>query len=75
MKEMSIKKETTPARENRRRYEERNKEKRQLASKSFQAMLPRAEFDEIEQFVFENGLSKVQYMRESLELMKQKYNK
>lgn len=75
MKDMSVKKETTPARENRRRYEERNKEKRQLTSKSFQAMLPRAEFEEIEQFVFENGLSKVQYVRESLELMKQKYNK
>ncbi len=72
---MNPKKESTPIRENRRRYEERNKEVRRSRSGNFQAMMPKADYDEINAFIAESGLTKVQFMREAIELMKQKYNK
>ncbi len=72
---MNPKKENTPLRETRRRYEERNKEVRRSRSGNFQAMLPKDDYDDVVSFVESNNLSKVQFIKEALELMKQKYEK
>ncbi len=71
---MNAKREDTPSRVSRRNYEERNKDKRSQASGNFQTMLPRADFEEVCSFVKENNLTKVQFLKEALELMKKKYN-
>ena len=56
---MVTRKEDTPARLAKRRYEEKNKEKRQEKSGNFQTMIPRELYDEINAFLKENGLTKV----------------
>ena len=43
-------KEDTPVRKTRRKYEEKNKEKRKQASGNFGTMIPRALFNEINEF-------------------------
>ena len=63
-------KENTPMRETRRRYEERNKEKRQAASGNFQTMIPRELFDEINAFLKERNMSKVDFIKTAYELIK-----
>ncbi len=72
---MRAKEENTPIRENRRRYEERNKDKRRATSGNFQTMIPKADFDEINAFIAENNLTKVQFIKEAYELLKIKYTK
>ena len=54
------KKETTPRRTARRNYEERNKEKRKQASGNFGTMIPRDLFEEINEFLAKNHITKVQ---------------
>ena len=63
-------KENTPMRETRRRYEERNKEKRQAASGNFQTMIPRELFEEINAFLKERNMSKVDFIKKAYEFMK-----
>ena len=64
------KKEKTPAREARRRYEEKVKEKRKQASGNFGTMIPRPLFEEINAFLQENHITKVTLIREGYEALK-----
>ncbi len=57
---MVTQKENTPSREARRRYEAKNKEKRQAASGNFQTMIPRDKYEEITTFLKANNITKVQ---------------
>lgn len=63
-------KEDTPVRKTRRKYEEKNKEKRKQASGNFGTMIPRALYDEINAFLEENGITKVQLIKEGYEALK-----
>ena len=67
---MVTKKEDTPQRMARRKYEEMNKEKRRLASSNFQTMLPRELYDEIDVFLKERHMTKVEFIRRAYEIMK-----
>ena len=66
------KKENTPAREARRRYEEKVKDKRKKASGNFGTMIPRPLFEEINAFLQENHITKVMLIREGYEALKRK---
>ena len=63
-------KEDTPLRKTRRKYEEKNKEKRKQASGNFGTMIPRALYDEINAFLEENGITKVRLIKEGYEALK-----
>ena len=63
-------KEDTPVRKTRRKYEEKNKEKRKQASGNFGTMIPRALYDEINAFLEENGITKVRLIKEGYEALK-----
>ena len=63
-------KEDTPAREARRRYEEKVKDKRKQASGNFGTMIPRPLFEEINAFLQENHITKVTLIREGYEALK-----
>ena len=65
-------KENTPGRESRRRYEERNKEKRKQASGNFGTMIPRDLFDEINAFLKEYGFTKVKLIEEGYKVLREK---
>ncbi len=67
---MVTKKEDTPQRMARRKYEEMNKEKRRLASSNFQTMLPRELYDEIDVFLKERNMTKVEFIRRAYEIIK-----
>ena len=51
-------KEDTPVRKTRRKYEEKNKEKRKQASGNFGTMIPRSLYDEINAFLEKTELRK-----------------
>ena len=68
-------KEDTPARVARRKYEEKVKEKRKAASGNFGTMIPRALFEEINAFLVENNITKVRLIREGYEALKKKIGK
>ena len=55
--------EKTPARQARRKYEEKNKDKRKQVSGNFGTLIPRALFDEINAFLKENNITKVQLVK------------
>ena len=55
--------ESTPARQARRKYEEKNKEKRKQMSGNFGTLIPRALYDEINVFLKETGYTKVQLVK------------
>ena len=55
--------ENTPARPARRKYEEKNKDKRKQVSGNFGTLIPRALFDEINAFLKENNITKVQLVK------------
>ena len=57
------KRENTPIRQARRKYEEKVKEKRKLASGTFGTMIPRTLFNEINAFLKENNITKVQLVK------------
>ena len=57
-------KENTPARHARRKYEEMNKDKRKQVSGNFGTLIPRALFDEINAFLEEKSITKVRLIRE-----------
>mgnify|MGYP001051532216 FL=1 len=67
---MVTRKEDTPQRVANRKYEEKNKQKRQAASGNFQTMIPRDLFDEINAFLKERNISKVDFIKKAYEFMK-----
>ena len=66
------KKENTPGRESRRRYEERNKEKRKAKSGNFGTMIPRELLEEINTFLKEYNLTKVKLIEEGYTILQDK---
>ena len=69
---MVTRKEDTPQRRAIRKYEEKNKEKRKAKCGNFQTMIPRELFDEINAFLKENGMTKVDFIRDGYEALKHK---
>ena len=67
---MVTRKEDTPQRVANRKYEAKNKQKRQAASGNFQTMIPRDLFDEINAFLKERNMSKVDFIKNAYEFMK-----
>ena len=65
-------KENTPQRTARRKYEEANKERRKQASGNFGTMIPRSLYDEINAFLNENHITKVALIREGFDDLKKK---
>lgn len=72
---MPTKLDDTARRISRRNYEERNKEERKKTNGNFQAMMPRPIYEEINAFLQENNITKVQLVIEGYEAMKAKLNK
>ena len=68
-------KENTPGRESRRRYEERNKEKRKATSGNFGTMIPRDLYEEINEFLAKNHITKVQLIFAGYEALKAEVEK
>ena len=68
-------KENTPQRTARRKYEEANKERRKQASGNFGTMIPRVLFEEINTFLKSSGISKVQLIVAGYEALKKQLNK
>lgn len=56
---MPLKKEDTPNRIIKRRYEEKNKERRKAENKQFNTSLPTELFEEINAFLKQNNITKV----------------
>lgn len=67
---MVKRKNDTPQRIANRKYEEKNKEKRQAASGNFQTMIPRDLYDEINAFLKERNMTKVDFIKRAYEIMK-----
>ena len=62
----------TARRQSRRKYEEKNKEQRKETNSNFQTMIPRELYEEISSFLKEIGMTKVQFIKEAYELIKEK---
>ena len=71
---MVKRKEDTPQRVANRKYEEKNKNKRKQMSGNFQTMIPRDLFDEINAFLKERNMTKVDFIRTAYEIMKSENN-
>lgn len=69
---MVTRKEDTPQRRANRKYEEKNREKRKAKCGNFQTMIPRELFDEINAFLKENRMTKVDFIRDGYEALKHK---
>lgn len=67
---MVTRKEDTSRRVARRKYEEKNKELRKEKSANFQTMVPRELFEEINAFLTEKGIKKVEFIKKAYEIMK-----
>ena len=65
------KKEDTPSRIIKRRYEEKNKEKRKAANGTFSTYLPRGELDEINAFLKEHDITKVDLIRQGFRTLQE----
>ena len=63
---MVTRKEDTAKRVARRKYEEKNKELRKEKNANFQTMIPRELFEEINTFLTEKGITKVDFIKKSL---------
>lgn len=72
---MNNRKEDTPMRITRRRYEEKNKEKRKQANAQFSTFIPRTDFEEINSFLKENGITKVELIYAGYTALKEMQNK
>lgn len=71
---MVERKEDTPQRLANRKYEEKHREERKAASTNFQTMIPRKEYEEIDSFLKENEITKVQLIMAGYNaLQQQKY--
>lgn len=72
-------KEDTPSRIIKRRYEERNKEKRKATNGTFSTYLPRGELEEVNMFLKKYGITKVELVRQGYhalqEQIKGSYNR
>ena len=68
---MVTRKEDTASRVARRKYEEKNKELRKGKNANFQTMIPREVFEEINAFLTEKGMTKVDFIKKAFEIMKQ----
>ncbi len=69
---MVNRKEETSQRRANRKYEGKNKEKRRAKCGNFQTMIPRELFDEINAFLKENGMTKVDFIRDEYEALRTK---
>ncbi len=69
---MVTRKEDTSRRVARRKYEEKNKELRKEKSANFQTMIPRELYEEINTFLTEKGISKVDFIKQAYQIMKDK---
>ncbi len=67
---MVTRKEDTPQRVANRKYEEKNKEKRKATSGNFQTMIPRELYDEVNAFLKERKMTKVDFIKKAYDLMK-----
>lgn len=67
------KKESTPMREIRRKYEENNKEKRKQTNKQFATFIPVADYEEMDTFLKKYRLTKVELIYEGYLSLKQRY--
>ena len=67
---MVARKEDTPQRVANRKYEEKNKEKRQAASGNFQTMIPRELVEEINAVLKERNMTKVDFIKKAYEYLK-----
>ena len=67
---MVTRKEDTPQRIANRKYEEKNKEKRQAASGNFQTMIPRELFEGINAFLKGRKMTKVDFIKKAYEILK-----
>ena len=72
---MPTKLEETARRISRRKYEEKRKEERKQTSGNFQAMMPREKYEEINRFLQENNITKVDLVVAGYEAMKAKLGK
>ena len=68
---MVTRKEETPQRRASRKYEEKNKEQRRAKCGNFQTMIPRELYDEINEFLKESGMTKVDFIRKGYEALKE----
>ena len=67
---MVTRKEDTPQRVANRKYEAKNKEKRKAASGNFQTMIPRELYDEVNAFLKERKMTKVDFIKKAYKLLK-----
>ena len=67
---MVTRKDDTSKRVARRKYEEKNKELRKEKNANFQTMIPRELFEEINTFLTEKGMTKVDFIKKAYEIMK-----
>ena len=67
---MVTRKEDTPQREANRKYEAKNKDKRKQSSGNFQTMIPRELYNEINTFLKERKMTKVDFIKKAYGIMK-----
>lgn len=67
---MVTRKEDTPQRVANRKYEAKNKEKRRATSGNFQTMIPRELYEELNAFLKERNITKVEFIKRAFEMMK-----
>ncbi len=67
---MVTRKEDTARRQSRRAYEERKKEERKTKNSNFQTMIPKELFDEIDAYLKEKGMTKVEFIKQAYEYLK-----
>lgn len=67
---MVTRKEDTPKRMANRKYEEKNKEKRRASNRNFQTMIRRELFDEVNTFLKERKMTKVDFIKKAYGIMK-----
>lgn len=70
---MVTRKEDTARRQSRRKYEEKNKEQRKETNSNFQTMIPRELYEEITAYLKDIGMTKVQFIKEAYELIRERY--
>ncbi len=67
---MVTRKEDTPQRVANRKYEAKNKDKRKQTSGNFQTMIPRELYNEINTFLKERKMTKVDFIKKAYGIMK-----
>jgi hypothetical protein len=70
-----MRKEDTPMRISRRKYEEEHFNERREANKVWGTSVPREFANELDDFLKKNNLSKASFLYMSFEIIKEKYNK